>query len=155
MKQYLIVFFKYNDWANRQIIDAVKKIPVPEESVKLISHLITSQNKWFNRITKELDDKTLAWYDMIFPLDHLENRWLDNANGWIRFLEKLDEAELDRDIIFERPSDGKKLSVKIRDIALQLNYHSIHHRAQIYRIIRQPGQTPPSTDYIFTVLREA
>lgn len=155
MKQYLIDFFKYNDWANRQLIEAVKKLPEPAESVILISHLITSQNKWLNRITKEMDDKTLAWYDTIYPLDQLTDQWLEDVAKWIQFVEDLSEKELAGDFVFERPSDGKKLSVKISDIALQLNYHSIHHRAQICRIIRQQGQTPPTTDYIITTIKEA
>ena len=155
MKQYLIDFFKYNDWANRQLIEAVKKLPEPDESVKLISHLINSQDKWLNRIMKEIDDKTLAWYDTIYQLDQLTDQWLEHMAKWIRFLEDLPEPELAGDVVFERPSDGKKFSVKISDIALQLNYHSIHHRAQICRIIRQQGQTPPSTDYILTAIKEA
>jgi len=40
--------------------------------------------------------------------------------------------------------------VPLKDIALQLNYHSIHHRAQIQTIIRQQGMEPDFVDYIGT-----
>lgn len=154
MKQYLIDFFKYNDWANRQLIAAIRQLPDTAEPVKLVSHIITSQNKWLNRITHEVDDKSLTWYDQIFPLDQLENRWSESLNHWLELLDETSAVELEKDIIFERPTDNKKLSVKMRDIALQLNYHSIHHRAQVNRIIRQEGFKPPATDYIVTVLKE-
>jgi uncharacterized damage-inducible protein DinB len=36
------------------------------------------------------------------------------------------------------------------DIALQLNYHAIHHRAQIQVLIRQQGLEPDFIDYIGT-----
>jgi len=41
----------------------------------------------------------------------------------------------------------------IKDIALQLNYHSIHHRAQIQTIIRSQGLEPEFVDYIATKYR--
>ena len=154
MKQYLIDFFKYNDWANRQLIDSIKKLPDQDESARLVSHIIASHKKWLNRITREFDDKTLAWFDTPLPVDQLDEQWRECIVKWIGFLEKAQDSQLANDLIFQRPSDGKRISVKIRDVILQINYHSIHHRAQIYRIIRQQGQTPPATDYIFTVLRE-
>jgi uncharacterized damage-inducible protein DinB len=40
------------------------------------------------------------------------------------------------------------------DIALQLNYHSIHHRAQMQVLIRQQGMEPDFIDYIGTKYRK-
>jgi len=62
--------------------------------------------------------------------------------------------KLGADIIFTRPNDGKKMAVILRDLFLQLNYHSIHHRAQINSLISKQGIKPPATDYILTVLKE-
>ena len=39
---------------------------------------------------------------------------------------------------------------RLIDIALQLNYHSIHHRAQMQMLIRQQGIEPDFIDYIGT-----
>ncbi|MGZ3921946.1 MAG: DinB family protein [Bacteroidia bacterium] len=36
-----------------------------------------------------------------------------------------------------------------------MNYHSIHHRAQVNTLMSKQGIKPPATDYIFTVLQEA
>ncbi len=155
MKQYLIDTFKYNDWANRKLLISIKQLPDTNESIKLFSHLITSQNKWMNRIVNKIADTELSWFGPLFSVEELENKWTESINNWIAYLEKVETLELEKDIIFKRATDGKNLSVKVREIALQLNYHSIHHRAQINRIIRQQGLTPPSTDYIHTVLKEA
>jgi uncharacterized damage-inducible protein DinB len=155
MKQYLIDFFKYNDGANRKLIESVKLMPESEEAIRLISHVINSHAKWLNRVIKERDDKELAWFDKAYPLNDLEKEWSEKVNAWLAYMAKIGESDLDKEIVFERPNDGKKFKIKLRDIALQINYHSIHHRAQILPIIRKQGQTPPATDYIFTVLKEA
>ncbi|HEY5534408.1 MAG TPA: hypothetical protein VIL99_05685 [Ignavibacteria bacterium] len=42
MKQYLIDFFKYNNWANRKLLDSMMQMPDKEEAVKLFSHFIYS-----------------------------------------------------------------------------------------------------------------
>ncbi len=46
------------------------------------------------------------------------------------------------------------MGVTLMDLALQLNYHNIHHRAQINTLISKQGIKPPATDYIFTKLQE-
>jgi uncharacterized damage-inducible protein DinB len=50
--------------------------------------------------------------------------------------------------------DGAVYTGALKDIALQLNYHSIHHRAQIQAMIRKQGFEPEFVDYIGTVYRK-
>jgi len=107
-----------------------------------------------NRITKEKDDTKLSWMGPVFPLEDLEKLWTENVNIWIDYLEKINESDLENDIIFQPTDSNKTFKAKLLDVSLQLNYHSIHHRAQILRIIRQQGFNPPITDYIYTVLKE-
>lgn len=154
MIQYLIDFYKYNNWANRKLIPAIQKLPDSEEAVKLFNHMVGAQNKWLNRITKEKDDNSLPWFDTIIPPDQLETFWSESFNNWISFLDNKNDSDLDADVEFQRPADGKKYSAKIRDLVLQINYHLIHHRAQINVLIRKQGFEPPKTDYIMTVLKE-
>jgi uncharacterized damage-inducible protein DinB len=154
MKAYLIDTFRYNDWANRRLLDGIKHLTDQEESIKLFSHLISAQNKWMNRISKQLEDKSLSWFGESLPLALLEDEWDRSINEWIGYMEKLSDEELDFEVEFTRITDGQKMGVKLKDIALQLNYHSIHHRAQINKLMSQQGQAVPATDYIFTVLKE-
>lgn len=153
-QQYLISFFKYNDWANLKILDAIRLLQDKGEAIKLFSHFITAQDKWMNRITQKVADSTLTWFGKIFSIEEIEKQWRRSTDAWIQYIENLPVQEIDKDIEFTRPTDGQKMRVKLSDIALQLNYHSIHHRAQINTIIRQQGLTPPATDYILTVLKE-
>jgi uncharacterized damage-inducible protein DinB len=71
------------------------------------------------------------------------------------FLNGRSEESLEERITFSRPKDGKQYTAMIQDVILQINYHSIHHRAQLNRIIRLQGLKPPVTDYILTAVKEA
>lgn len=154
MKQYLIDFCKYNDWANRKILDAIKQNSPNDETVKLFTHLISAQNKWMNRITHERPDSANVWLGEPLPFDRLESEWNDSITHWIRLIESKSEADLEMLVIFPRPSDGKKLSVKFSDLVLQINYHSINHRGQILRLLREQGIKVSATDYIITKFKE-
>jgi uncharacterized damage-inducible protein DinB len=154
MKKYLLDFFKYNDWANKKVLEAIRQIPEKEEALKLFSHLINSLDKWKNRITNEVEDSLLNWYGIFYDMDKITLKWSKSINWWIKRLEKTDERVLDKYVIFIRQTDGKEMTVKFSDLLLQLNYHSIHHRAQINKLISLQGLKPPATDYILTVLRE-
>jgi uncharacterized damage-inducible protein DinB len=152
MKQYILDLFRYTDYANKKLLEVIKQLPDNSEAVKLFSHLITAQNKWLNRITRETDDSKLTWSGPVFPIEDLEEKWNESVERWLELIEE--ESDLDKNIIFSRPADGKKMQVRLIDIALQLNYHAIHHRAQINTLISKQGLVPPPTDYILTVLKE-
>jgi uncharacterized damage-inducible protein DinB len=154
MKQYLIDFFKYNDWANRRILESMKQMPDSGEAAQMFGHMAFSYLKWLNRITNEVPDSSLSWAASTPPLDKLESYWAEGVQKWLKFIENLPEQEFERQIEFVRPTDNKRMGVKLLHIALQINYHQIHHRAQIARMIRQQGLTPPPTDFIFTVFKE-
>jgi uncharacterized damage-inducible protein DinB len=154
MIQYLIDFIKYNLWANQKMIESVGQIPDKQEACKLISHIITSQNRWMNRITKEVDDTKHEWFGDVYNYDQIGEMLDQSVSNWLTYLEGIDESSFDKEIIYQRSGDGKTFSATLRDIVLQINYHSIHHRAQVYRIIRQQGGVPPTTDYIILKLKE-
>ena len=153
-KQYLIDFLRYNEEANIKLLASIQKLPEQEESVRLFSHCIAAQNKWMNRITKEKSDSEYQWSAQSYLLNELETKWKESIGQWIRLLEQREEASLNKSIEFTRQTDGKKFGAALKDIVLQINYHCIHHRAQINRIIRQQGLTPPATDYILSALKE-
>ena len=153
IKQYLIETFEYNDRANRQILEAIEKLPEQEQAIKFYSHLINSQKKWMARIQEFPNNPEMSWWDPVYSLQNLEPEWADSLNAWIRFLEKKQEQDLIKDVLFIG-YDGSTYAAKLKDIALQLNYHSIHHRAQIQALIRAQGFDAPFVDYIGTVYRK-
>ena len=154
MKQYLLDFFNYNDGANKALLTSIKQLPEKDESIKLFSHFITTQNKWLNRITKETEDGQHHWFGTIFPMEALESEWTRSINSWIAIIENSQESELEVLVKFKSQANGKEYGISLKDLVLQLNYHCIHHRAQINTLISKQGLKPPATDYIFTKLKE-
>jgi len=62
-------------------------------------------------------------------------------------------ANVSRPLMLVALLAGTMFAATIKDIALQLNYHSIHHRAQMQTIIRSQGLEPEFVDYIGTKYR--
>lgn len=153
MKRYLIETFNYNDYANKKTLEKIKQLPDKTEGIKFFSHLINSQYKWMSRITQDPHAQKMSWWDPAYPLEDLEKEWNKSLLLWIAFLESKTENELFEEATFTG-FDGGQWTAKLKDIALQLNYHSIHHRAQIQSLIRKQGLEPDFVDYIGTVYKK-
>jgi uncharacterized damage-inducible protein DinB len=153
IKQYLIETFNYNDYANRLVLKKIKELPEKDEAIKLFSHIINAQNKWLARILKDPGAHTISPWDPIYNLDDLEIKWDESLKRWIDFLSGKTEEEMFEQEVFI-VSDGGRWAAILKDIPLQLNYHSIHHRAQIQTIIRKQGLKPDLVDYIGTVYKK-
>jgi uncharacterized damage-inducible protein DinB len=153
MKSYLIETFNWNDKANRQVLAKIKTLPSQEECIKFFSHLINSQNKWIKRIEVYPKDPNLDWWKPLYKPDDLEPEWEKSLRAWLDLIESKSEEELFQDVKWVGFDNGVYTGA-LKDIALQLNYHSIHHRAQIQSIIRKQGIEPDFVDYIGTVYRK-
>jgi uncharacterized damage-inducible protein DinB len=153
LNAYLIDSFNYNDQTNKRLLGKIKMPTDKTEAVKLFSHLVNCQYKWFARIQQDPRAKTLSWWEPVYDLDHLEVEWTKSLNPWLEYINNKTEAELSTEITFAG-FDNTKWAATPKDIALQLNYHSIHHRAQIQTLIRQQGFEPDFVDYIGTKYRK-
>jgi len=153
MKKYLIDTFQFNDLMNRKLLEKIKLLPDKKESVRYFSHLINSQKKWMARIVQYPNDPKMDWWDPLYSFDELEGEWNQSLQVWIEYLNSKTEEELFNETKFIG-YDGGHWSAPLKDIVLQLNYHSIHHRAQIQLFIRQQGIEPDFVDYIGTVYKK-
>ena len=153
MKQYLLDTFRYNDYANKLALAKITELPENGECIRLFSHLINSMNKWLARIDQTPGYKDLDWWEPKLPLEHLGPKWDECVNAWIQFIESKTEDELFEEVEFYG-FDGGDWAAVIKDIALQLNYHAIQHRAQIQYLVRQQGVEPDFVDYIGTKYRK-
>ncbi len=147
MKQYLIETFKFNDKANKKVLENIKQLPEKDECVKLFSHLIHCMNKWMAGIKNEPGASELKWWGPSYPLEQLEAEWQKCFQKWIDFLSAKSDEEIGSKINLMN-FEGGNWAVKPQDIALQLNYHSIHHRGQMQYLIRKQGIKPTYIEYI-------
>jgi uncharacterized damage-inducible protein DinB len=153
MKTYLTYTFHYNDFANTKLFEKIKLLPDNTEAIKFFNHLINSQNKWMARIRHEPAAMEMSWWDPVYAVENLIPEWKNSLQLWLNYLNTLTEEQLSTEIEFTG-FDGGKWAATPADIALQLNYHSIHHRAQMQTMIRQQGLEPDFLDYIGTRYRK-
>lgn len=153
LNTYLIDTFNYNDQTNKKLLGKIKLLKDNTESVKLFSHLINSQIKWMARILQDPDAPKMSWWEPVYDFDKLEIEWTKSLNPWLNYINKYSEEELSTEVTFIG-FDNTKWAATPKDIALQLNYHSIHHRAQIQTILRKQGIEPDFVDYIGTKYRK-
>ena len=149
MKEYLLQTFYFNSDMNKSMLKKMHELPEKEGCIKHFSHLINSQNKWMARILQDPGAPLMNWWEPVYPLEQLESKWNESLEVWNSFLQNKTEEEIFEEVEFNG-YDGSKWKARLVDIALQLNYHSIHHRAQMQMLIRQQGIEPDFIDYIGT-----
>lgn len=149
LNAYLADTFRYNDVTNKNLLTKIAQLTQPEESVKLFSHLINSQYKWMARIMNDPANTTMSWWDPVYPFHALEQQWTKSLQPWLDFIAAKTEKELLEEVQFTG-YDGGTWAATPADIMLQLNYHSIHHRAQIQTLLRRQNIEPDFVDYIGT-----
>lgn len=153
IKDHLEELFSYNDHTNKKLLARIALLPDKKECVKLFSHLVNCQYKWMARLMRDPGAPQMSWWDPLYPLEELEPEWTKSLAAWLNYLQSKTEEELDTEITFIGFDNGI-WAAKPKDIALQLNFHSIHHRAQIQTLIRQQGIEPDFVDYIGTRYRK-
>jgi uncharacterized damage-inducible protein DinB len=153
MKQYIIDTFNFNSDANLKVLERIKELPDKTEAIKFFSHLINCQYKWMARIMHDPKVPQMSWWEPLYNMDEIADKWKDSLKIWTDYISSKTDEELSKEVTYIG-NDGGMYAASTKDIALQLNYHSIHHRAQIQTIIRQQGFTPDFVDYISTKFRK-
>ena len=116
------------------------------EAIELMSHLVGARQVWLARLARRSLDG-LAVFPKGWSLAQCRERAAQVHAAWDAYLQRLDETELNRDWQYTNLR-GERCHIVTLDALVHLVTHGYHHRAQICRLIRQAGRTPPSLDYI-------
>ena len=144
-KHHYIHLFNYNNRASKETIKSIKMLPEPSDRiVSLISHLIASQEIWFNR-TIEKKHGITPWE--VYSIDKCIEKSDLITERWINFLEHTSDDGLNK-IIHYSNTKGDKFENPVKDILTHIINHSTYHRAQIALLVKEAGGKPAVTDYI-------
>jgi uncharacterized damage-inducible protein DinB len=152
MKDHLSDTFRYNNTANLKLLQKISQLPDKQECIRLFSHLINCQYKWMARIRQTPGYFELSWWEPLYEQEQLAHQWHKSLQLWLEYLDATPDEVLETEVQYK--GDGGMFAATPKDIALQLNYHSIHHRAQMQGIIRAQGLEPDFLDYIGTKYRK-
>lgn len=147
MRTYLKDTFSFNDIMNKKLLARFQDLTDPSECIRLFSHLVNCQFKWLDRIKRYPGKSELDWWQPRYAPGDLAAAWEKSLQLWMDFLDTCTEIQLQEDVHWVG-SDDAVWTTRCMDIPLQLNYHSIHHRAQMQTIFRAQGLVPDFVDYI-------
>ena len=144
MKAYFNKLYRYNHWANSQIMECLEKYNVrDEEIIKLMSHIATAQHIWLDRIHNRPSERQ-TW--IVYSWELLKNEIINGDADWMKFIE-IHSADFSETVSYQN-SKGQAFETPLTEIIIHVANHSTYHRAQVARRLRELGLNPPITDYI-------
>ena len=146
MKKHFRDLLKYNEWANYRALKSIEdQGDSDHELFYLFSHILSVLIIWLNRIYLLPTSPIPVWEQ--YKLTELSNMTEESSNNWNDYMgeHKLETFE---EMIFYTNSEGKKYESTIREIITHMVNHSVYHRGQIARRLREMGGEPAVTDYI-------
>lgn len=148
--------FRYNRWANRQLVDLLDGLDAELYSRDLGSsfpsirdtlvHLLSSEWLWAERWKGHSPQRRLDPAD--FPrLAEVRARWAEVERDQDAYLTGLADDDLERPFAYLNPK-GERWEYRTWHCLTQCWTHSLYHRAQIVTMLRQLGELPVETDYL-------
>jgi uncharacterized damage-inducible protein DinB len=148
---YLRRLFAYDDWANREVLAALRSSAnPPARSLKLIAHVLSAERLWLARINQE-NPSLPVWPEL--TLTECETEAGKLKSSWAFYLKGCEAAGISAQIKYVN-SKGESWTSQIDDILLHVITHSAYHRGQIASDMRAAGVTPAYTDFIHGVRQE-
>ncbi|MCB0265748.1 MAG: DinB family protein [Calditrichia bacterium] len=146
MIDYFKKMFEYNFWANNRTIESLKSATsAPESSLLLLSHIFAAEEIWFSRLIGKHPETPVFPQ---FSLSECDMQLRQQHDIWVKYLADISVADLFK-LITYRNSKGEPFTNTPTDILAHVINHGTYHRSQIALQLRQSGEVPAVTDYIF------
>lgn len=144
MKTTFLELFTYAHTMNLRVIEQAEKAgsELPEKVYQLLCHSLNAHRLWNARILGT-DAGVTPW--TLHPIDTLDD--MERSN-YYRTLQILDDVPMDF-VVEYQTTTGEKFANATSDILFHIVNHGTYHRGQIALLMREAGQTPLATDYIF------
>ncbi len=152
MSQRIKLLFRYDDWANRRVIESLRLLGPESDgegkdlAIRWMGHIFVAQRLWLGRLKSEPPPTA----PKLFPrhsLDELESHVNEMKVKWDEWLGALTDAKGLSTLSYQT-TEGKTFESQIKDILTHVINHGTHHRGQIASKVRELGGKPASTDFI-------
>ena len=137
------LWFEYDHYANSKVLAIIESNVggLPDDTLKLFSHIIAAHEIWNTRITNT--PRKLKVWDRI-PISEMTGWLSQNLENTISIVQKMEDSGI---VEYENTS-GARFSNNIPDIMFHILTHSHYHRGQIARNMRENNIEPAETNYI-------
>ncbi len=148
LADYLRRQFVYDEWANREVLVAIRAAGgANERSLQLMSHIFAAELVWLERL-KQIPQSVPVWPQP--DLAQCEALATKLSGQWLEFLDLITAGDVSQSISYKN-SKGEAWTSTIVDILTHVVMHSAYHRGQVASHMRASGQTPAYTDFIHGV----
>ena len=148
LADYLRRQFVYDEWANREVLTAIRASGnASERSIQLMAHLLSAERLWLERL-KQQPQSSPVWPKS--GLDECEAQAAELGGLWREYLDLITAGDVSQSVSYKN-SKGEEWTSTIVDILTHVVLHSAYHRGQIASHMRENGQTPAYTDFIHGV----
>jgi len=146
MKDYMLKLCIYNAWANDSLVQSLRDQNISDEPIiKLLSHVILSENFWMARLKTEDTSNKNFW--KLLNISECYRMAHENSKAYSDFIKEKSDNDFERSISYKN-TKGVEYNNSIEDILTHVFIHSAYHRAQGAKEVRRLGKEPAYTDYI-------
>jgi uncharacterized damage-inducible protein DinB len=157
MKELLVNFAAYNEWANHKLFETILVLPPEKQEQELPS----SFSSIYKTVLHMWDAESIWWQRMklherlVIPSENFNGSMKDIINGlqqqnqlWHQWVSSATEPMLDH--VFQYYTTKKELFKQpVGDMVLHVFNHGTYHRGQLVNMLRQLGvEKIPQTDFI-------
>ncbi len=137
--------FRHLDWANREILQALRHTEIGGKALKLFAHILLAERVWLTRLQGDDSSGLPIWaeIDLIYCDELVEQ----NEQGFRAFLTDPTLSNPDRIVTYAN-SKGIPFENSVGDILAHVTLHGQYHRGQINLLLRENNFEPVSLDYI-------
>jgi len=133
MKDYFLKLYEYNAWANKRVLDCLKRQNVSDEKImSLMGHVVAAQFLWLHRIKALPPPDVKLWGE--YKLPQLVTMAEDIGAQWLDFVKTT--SDFNRDLVYNNYV-GDPYTTNVEIIMIHLVNHSSYHRAQVAMQLRQ------------------
>lgn len=147
--EHLRELFRYDDWANRRMIVAVRDSG-SQRCRQILAHLLITEEEYLGRLFGKDSTGFDFWPDM--SIEECGDVARTVAEKYEKLMRRFDDEGLDLWTRY-RTSQGMPHENNFRDMLTHVIIHSATHRGNLMLKLREEGFEPPKMDYII-YLRE-
>lgn len=157
MKELILQYASYNQWANHLLLATVSSLPPVQQEqeikssfssvYKTVLHLLDAESIWWQRM-KLQERIEVPSHTFNGTLAELVNRLEEQDRQWQAWVSTANENAIQHEFIYYN-TRKERFKQPVYQMLLHLFNHNTYHRGQLVTMLRQLGvEKIPATDFI-------